>query len=227
LRENVSIEESIRTRNASLTGVPSAILPMTFAIGNKDGKRLEFTMLVNPENVNHGKTTSTHLSYTRSGYVSQLWGPNQDILTATGKSAAFMTPETGTTSTFRSRAFGFLNMMSLVSTYKNNGYLMLDRTKLENIIGGTRVIDMVQGVEIYYDNQLFMGHFNNFTTDEIADTPYVFNYNFEFVISSLSQNYSEIRGHFKNLIGKDPKKKQIILLEDVDTNIINEEISYA
>lgn len=177
----------------ALTGAALPALPMHISIPGKDGFRAEFVMLMNPENLNHGKTNSISFDYTRKGYITQLWGPNQDILTSTGKTASFMVAGVGITNFFRKKSFSFLNFMALMTAYRNNGYQMLDPTDTQGV---TRVVQTVSGVEIFYDNQIYSGHFNNFTMDEDAEHPYIFNYNFEFVVSTLDKNYTEVRGHF-------------------------------
>ena len=201
-----------------ITGAMPALLPMTIATSNiTSNKRVEFTMLVNPENVNHGKTNSVYSSYTRNGYVTQLWGPNQDLLTGTGKSAAFMVEGAGLTNILRRQSIGFQNFMALLRAYRNNGYMMLDPMNLRTIVT-TRVISLIHGIEITYDGQVFMGHFNNFTIDENAETPFTFNYNFEFVCSTLSNNYNGVRGHFKriSISNSQPSKEiQPVLLADI------------
>jgi len=180
-----------------LTGASTACLPMTFRIIDKTGSvALEFTLLVNPSSMNHGKTSTVGASYTREGYITQMWGPNQDLITASGSSAAFMVAGIGLTAVGRRRSFGFLNFTTLLATYRNNGYLLGDPT-LES--GLTRVVNLVTGVELTYDNQSYMGHFSNFTIDENADSPFRFNYNFDFVVSMLSKNYNEVRGHFASI----------------------------
>ena len=177
-----------------LTGADPACLPMTFRIIDKTGTiALEFTLLVNPTNMNHGKTSTVGALYTREGFVTQMWGPNQDLLTVTGSSAAFMVEGIGLTAVGRRRSFGFLNFTALLATYRNNGYMLGDPT-LES--GLTRVINKITGIELTYDNQSYMGHFNNFTIDENADNPFRFNFNFDFVVSMLSTDYNEVRGHF-------------------------------
>lgn len=176
-----------------ITGTRGAILPMTITIADRNNDTISFIFLINPENINHGKTNSVQLALTRNGFNTQMWGPNQDLLTATGKTAGFYASGVGLTNISRQRSFGFKNFMALVSTYRNNGYEFLDTTNLNNL---TRVINTVHGIEIDYDDQTLLGHFNNFTIDENAENPYIFNYNFEFVVSSLSPDYNEIRGHF-------------------------------
>jgi hypothetical protein len=181
--------------NPLLTGANSAALPMTLSTVGITGDRISVTLLINPTTLNHGKTSAVYANYTRQGYVTQLWGPNQDLLTSTGTTAAFMVDGIGLTAVGRRQSFGMQNFFALFYAYRNNGYQLLDIANMNSIL--TRVINIVHGVEVSYDGQIFMGHFNNFTLDENADKPFLLDYNFEFVISSLSNNYEEIRGHFE------------------------------
>jgi len=178
----------------ALTGALQAALPLIISIPSKNNDKLSFTLLINPENWNQSKTSSVQSSYTRYGYVTQLWGASQDLITSNGKTAAFMVEGIGLTNSARKKSFAYLNFLSFLYSYRNNGYKFSDFTKNVNKL--TRVIDKVTGVEIYYDNQNYMGHFNNFTIDEDSNTPFLLNYNFEFVISSLSHTYNEVKGHF-------------------------------
>jgi hypothetical protein len=43
-----------------------------------------------------------------------------------------------------------------------------------------------------------MGHFNNFTIEEDSANPFIFNYNFEFIISTSAPT-NQVRGHYKEL----------------------------
>lgn len=196
--------------DADLTGAIDPILPMYISIASAYGQRIRIMMLINPETMNHGKTNATTFAYTRKGFVTQLWGANQDILTSTGKTAAFMVPGVGITNFFRRRSFAFLNFMALMNAYRNNGYRLLDPTKTSVF---TRVASLVQGVEIDYDGQTFMGHFNTFTLDEDGEHPYLLNYNFEFIISCLNNEYKEVRGHFQRIPGKDGEGAPVTLEE--------------
>lgn len=185
----------------ALTGARQAILPMRIAtVGrnvDKRDERIEFTMLMNPDSWNHGKTQSYQSTYTRSGWHVQLWGSNQDTISSTGRTAAMMTPEAGLDYTKRVTTFAYLNFMALVTSYKTNGYEFMDR--LSTVESLTRVISRVRGVQIIFDGHIFMGHFANFTLDESAESPFVFNYNFEFIISTLTGSDFEVRGHYKQL----------------------------
>jgi len=192
---NIDREGNILPEPA-LTGALQAALPMTISIPTHDNvSRLEFTMLINPASWNQGKTSSFQSSYTRIGYITQMWGPQQDLITSNGKTAAFMVEGIGLTNSARRRSLAHANFLAFLYAYRNNGYQLVDPVELSSKL--TRVIGKIQGIEIFYDKNSFMGHFNNFTIDENADTPFLFNYNFEFVISSLSNNYDEVRGHFE------------------------------
>ena len=184
------------TDQKSLTGAYPAILPMQIITLGKNDKRIEFTMLINPETMNVGKTNSYQSSYTRTGWNLQLWGPNQDTISSTGRTAAFMNPATGLDNFLQNTTFGYLNFMAMIGAYRNNGYKLLDRAGVSSI---TRVIDVVTGVQILYDGNFLMGHFNNFTLDEDAEHPFLFNYNFEFIVSALDGSEYEIRGHYKQI----------------------------
>ena len=188
--------------NKSLTGAAPAILPLQIAtarmVKNGDGgetlERISFTMLISPDSWNHGKTQSSQSSYTRNGWVPQLWGPNQDTISSSGKTAAFMTPSTGMDYVNGQLSFGYLNFVALISAYRNNGYVFQDFLSVNDL---TRAIKTVHGIQILYDNQILCGHFNSFTIDELEETPFVQNYNFEFIVSTLTGSEYETRGHYR------------------------------
>jgi len=183
-----------------VTGAVRALLPLRITIANKKGLQNTFTMLVNPENINHGRTHAIYANYTRKGYVTQMWGPNQDLLTGTGKTAAFMSKPEGLTRNSKV-SFAFHNFMALLASYRNNGYIFYDPSEMQEPL--TRIINTINGVELEYDNQIFMGHFNNFTIDESSEQPFSLNYSFEFVTSTLSRNYDQVRGHFVPITRED------------------------
>jgi hypothetical protein len=189
------LAEAKNAKYPALTGAYPAILPMQISTIGKNDKRISFTLLINPETWNEGRTYSYQTTYTRTGWVPQLWGANQDTISSTGKSAAFMLPSTGMAKYFQESTFGYLNFLSLLSAYKNNGYKFEDFTKVNEL---TRVVKFVYGVQIAYDENILTGHFNNFTLDETEDSPFVFNYNFEFITTIVSGNDIEIRGHYKS-----------------------------
>ena len=207
---DIGVDVEAITEHLSLTGAGPAILPMQIStIGyNNDNtiKRNTFTMLINPETWNHSKNNSTQAIYARNGWVITPWGPNQDTISSTGRTAAFMLPAFGMSNIGSEMSFGYLNFLALLSTYKNNGYEYADFTagdlepnSLPTTRSFTRVINKIRGVQISYDNNIYMGHFNNFTLDEDESFPFLYNYNFEFIISTLDGAETEVRGHYQKL----------------------------
>lgn len=183
------------TARPYVTGVVGPILPITFKLWDQiRNETISFDVMVNPESFNHGKTNSTQATYTRRGFVTQLWGPNQDTISATGKTAGFMSPGAGMDNVSHRRSLAFHNLMALMATYRNNGYQYAPGTTNKDF---SRVIDVVRGVEMLFDGNHFMGHFNNFTLDYAADSPNLMSLSFEFTISQLNHaNWSDVRGHF-------------------------------
>lgn len=223
LYSRVVLEDTSSLEDPGYSTAALPYLPMTITVPDQLGNELSFTLLINPENMNHGKSNAAYYSYTRKGYVTQLWGPNQDLITATGKSAAFYIGNEGLTNKEQRSSLGFHNFISMVAAYRNNGYQILDIVELQSRY--IRVINIVPGIKLYYDGQEYLGHFNNFTIDDVAETPFIFNYNFEFVVSSLSPDYSEIRGHFLPLnYQKNLTPERIKLIEEIEDAITPKEI---
>lgn len=196
----LAVSDTSQAGDKPVTGVVEALLPMVFRIGDKNGDPISFTLLVNPESLNHGKTTNAQAVYTRKGFVVQLWGPNQDTFSATGKTGGFVVDKVGYSSLGQRKSVAFKNLMALMAVYRNNGCSYFDPWKGTDEVKISRVINVVHGVEVYYDGCIFMGHFNNFTLDNDAERPFSMSVNFEFVVTSLNagavDGYSEVYGHF-------------------------------
>jgi hypothetical protein len=185
------------------TGILGQIKPIILNLPNqrsdqtKDDASLQFIMLVNPESMNHGRTNLVQTNLTRSGFVAQPWGPNQDTLSGTGKTAAFMTTSEGLAMVTSRSSVSYHNILGMMAAYRNNGYILRDRFHGQTLNTGVRdAIDIVSGVEFIYDNDIYSGHFNTFTLDNDAANPFTLSYSFEFICSTLSRDYSQCRGHF-------------------------------
>lgn len=185
------------------TGILGQVKPIIFtiydqnALENADKWTISLVLLVNPESMNHGRTNTVQSQLTRKGFVIQPWGPNQDMLSAQGRTAAFMTTDEGLAMVTSRSSASYHNLAALASVYRNNGYIYKDRWQDKTTKGHSRVIDTVRGVAMQYDGDEFEGHFNTFILDNDAANPFTLNFNFEFVCSSLSMDADrEVRGHF-------------------------------
>jgi len=191
----ISAEAAILPKE-SMTGCKGAILPMTISVFSPDiNDTVSFVLLVNPESLNYGMSNATQLNYTRNGFISQLWGPNQMTLSATGRTAGFMTKSNGMSNSRQTTTIAYKNFMALLKAYKNNGYDYEDQLNQGNY-KPTRVISIVRGVTLEYDGSTFTGHFNNFTLDNDAEHPFSMGYAFEFIVSSVQSRFRQVRGHF-------------------------------
>jgi len=192
---DISLPESVIS---SVTQVLGPVLPMTIRTYSQTmSAPIHVILLINPENFNRGKTNTTNAAYTRNGWITQLWGPNQEMISATGKTAAFMVEGEGLTAVGERRSAAFRNFMALVASYRNNGYEYFDPiAKTRDYRNTSRVISRVRGIELYYDGDVYYGHFNNLTIDNDAEEPFQMNYSFEYVISSTDGDGYAMRGHY-------------------------------
>jgi hypothetical protein len=187
----------ITEESSSLTGAGQALIPFKVTIGNivdpMNPSPISFTMLINPSTINYGNTNATQLSYTRQGWVSQLWGPNLMTISSNGISAGFMLDGVGMVDKGQRRSLAFKNVMALMASYRNNGVGLTDPF---NIGKRTRVARYVTGIQVQYDSNTLLGHFSTFTLDDSAEHPYYMEYNFEYIVGIYGTDYSQVRGHF-------------------------------
>lgn len=136
-------------------------------------------LLVNPKqfSVKGSKITSDG-NWSRRGPVIEHWGDEQDVLSASGKVAAFYTMEMGLSRVSRQYSQSWRNFYSLYLLYKNNGGIYL-RDPFDPS-GGTRRLTYVGSVYIFYDGILYIGSFNNFSITEGDTSPFSVEYSFEF-----------------------------------------------
>jgi hypothetical protein len=150
------------------------------------------TMLVNPQSLTLTRTKKQQYSErNRKGYVFQAWGEEQPRLNVLGKTGAFIAGTRFTDTDSPANFFGlgaesrgrvgrtsvasgvqyatkrdsaaWQNLMSLFTIYRNNGYIydLISRTEAHQWIGM---------VAIDYDQQTYLGHFENFSWTESEDT---------------------------------------------------------
>jgi hypothetical protein len=136
-------------------------------------------LLVNPKqfSVKGSKITSDG-NWSRRGPIIEHWGDEQDVLSASGKVAAFYTMEMGLSRVSCQYSQAWRNFYSLYLLYKNNGGIYL-RDPFDPS-GGTRRLTYVGSVYIFYDGILYIGSFSNFNITESEASPFSVEYSFEF-----------------------------------------------
>jgi len=150
------------------------------------------TLLVNPQSLTITRTKKQQYGdRNRKGYVFQTWGHEQIRLNVAGKTGAFIAgtrfSDTDSPNNFlglgaasRGRvsttsvasgvqyatkrdSAAYQNLMSLLTLYRNNGYIydLVTRTEAHQWIGM---------IAIDYDQNTYLGNFENFTWTESEDT---------------------------------------------------------
>lgn len=117
-----------------------------------------------------------------NGHIIEHWGEDQDKLSANGKIGAAYTTKTGLTRYFRRNAASYQQLMHLYIMYRNNGYIFE--------VMDPRRISLVGRVQITYDTEVWIGHFDTFTMSENADNPFMMDYSFEFTVREYSNDES-------------------------------------
>jgi len=165
------------------------------------------TLLVNPQNLTLTHTKKQQYSdRNRKGYVFQTWGHEQPRLSVTGKTGAFIagskftdtdspnnfaglgsaargvvgatTAVSGVQYASKRDSASWQNLMALLTLYRNNGLIY-------DLVTNTEAHQWVGMVGIDYDQQTYMGNFENFTWTESEDTMLGgIEFSFEFTISS-------------------------------------------
>lgn len=107
-----------------------------------------------------------------NGHIIEHWGEEQDKLTASGKIGATYTTKTGLARYFRRNSASYQQLMQLYLLYRNNGYIYE--------VADLRRISLVGRVQITYDTETWIGHFDSFSMNENAESPFTMEYSFEF-----------------------------------------------
>ena len=129
---------------------------------------------INPSDLTRTFTKRSNSQFGGNGHIIEHWGNDQDKLSANGKLGAFYTSKTGLSRYFRRDSASFQQLMHLYLIYRNNGYIF------ESL--DPRRIALVGRVQITFDTETWVGHFDSFSMTENADNPYTMDYAFEFTV---------------------------------------------
>lgn len=130
-------------------------------------------------------------------FIFQAHHDELDTLTASGRSAMFISDEKGITRQDRKETFAYLNLAKLLAIYRNNG---VNRNSKPNNSNSPCVIDYVGRVVLSYNAFIYRGHFTSFSITETDTSPFNLDFNFEYkVTKTFSLDYIEANNIAKGL----------------------------
>lgn len=142
-------------------------------------------LLINPDESSRSYEKSIDDSNKgRQKNIVHMWLERPLTISSSGQTAAQYVLNADNTGgiTHRNRihSLSYLNLMSLVSIYKNNGQVYTGPSSGfgENI--GIPVISM--SIFIYYDHHLYIGSFDDFEISDSGDKPFNLSYSFKFTV---------------------------------------------
>lgn len=161
---------------------------------------VKLVLFVNPKDMTIGQQQLVSNTYTRQGWINEAWGNQQATISASGISSGFYfyyDNKGGLTNRYRRGSPGFLNLMGIMSMFRNNGWYFMDGVKNPSLFkdGTSRVINVMDSIKIEYDGSTYIGAFSTFTINDLAANPYRLEYSFEFIVSSFGLDLQGVDGH--------------------------------
>jgi hypothetical protein len=139
-------------------------------------------LYINPSDLTRSMTKKVQEQFAGYGHIVEHYGDDQDKLSANGKIGAFYTDKTGVTRYYRRNSASYQQLMYLLTIYRNNGYIYEADDKSR--------ISLVGSVQITYDTETWIGHFDSLSITESADAPFTLEYSFEFTAKEYSNDPS-------------------------------------
>lgn len=139
-------------------------------------------MLVNPQTFDRTYEQSVDSgNKSRTGPIVHTWLEKPGTISCKGVTAAQYVLDAsgagGLSSQNRIHSISYQNLLSLIFIYKNNGNIF-DGYAEGSI--GTLLLGM--NLYIYYDGKIYIGGFEDFSFDDVADKPYNMGYSFKFSV---------------------------------------------
>jgi hypothetical protein len=162
----------------------SNVKPMVFELDIKNPPP-SLTLLINPTSLEIRyvpKITEQRVRWTGTNipYIFHAQHDELDVLSATGKTAMFISENYGITRIDRRKTLAYENIAKLLAIYRNNGTNR--NTKPDGIVNPC-TIESVGRVVLYYNGFLYKGHFTTFSISENDSTPFNLDFNFEFKVT--------------------------------------------
>lgn len=141
-------------------------------------------LLINPSDFNRQFQAQVDSSAKgRYGHITHMWLEKPLTISASGVTAAQYAVDAegagGLTAENRVHSLSYQNLLSLIGIYKNNGVIFADSGRQSNHPG---VPILAFSVFIYYDNNIYIGSFDNFSVKDDAMKPHNMSYDFTFTV---------------------------------------------
>jgi hypothetical protein len=154
-------------------------------------------LLINPTEFRASHEHQVDTAKGRRRNIVNIWMEKPISITGNGVTAGqYVVDSTGSgglTSTLRVQSLSYLNLMSLVRIYKNNGNIYTDND--QNFGSGNSGIQLIpMSIYIYYDGHVYIGSFSSFSITDSAEKPHSLAYSFGFTavydvdVTSISEN---------------------------------------
>ena len=193
------------TNWAATANIPNDFIPFSMAIIDSVTREdvVSLIMMINPKDFSVTQPFGVSTANTRYGWVNTLWGNQQATISASGLTAGFYyisgDGSGGLTNFRRKNSLSFMNLLSIVSMFKNNAYYYMDGQDTPTMFkdGTSRVINVMDIVRLSFDGSDYIGNFNSFSLSDLVENPYRMEYNFEFSVSIFGSDPNSIDGHIK------------------------------
>ncbi len=141
-------------------------------------------MLINPQSFTRGREFSVDTVKARRRNIVHMWFEKPMTITGKGVTAAQYILDSGgsggLTNSNRNQSLSYRNLMSLVRTYKNNGWLYSGE---ESGQGNDGIPLIAMSVYMYFDGHVYIGSFDDFSVSDTGDKPYNLSYSFKFTVA--------------------------------------------
>ena len=146
----------------------------------------EFTLIVNPVNLDISYTQLVNETRTMGGFLQEYWGEQLTTLSAAGRTAMFFGSE-GLTNYESRDSEAYQNFIRLLNLYKCNGKEYIDETQRQTLAtkaNPDRIVGFARVIMIYM-NKEYEGYFESFTYKEMAEKPFYIEYDFSFKVNKI------------------------------------------
>jgi len=154
-------------------------LPMVFRVkGIERASRIPpLFLIVDPGSMSLDYRKMTNTSLMRGGWLEEHWGEELDVLSAEGGTGGWFGPDDSIQiGPARRDTASYRNFKSLLALYKFNAGIRA------RVISRGRILQFGK-IELFFDNGVYEGYFENFNYNEAADRPLTLEYSFSFKVT--------------------------------------------